>query len=142
MESSKILTVLCAFVLVVCLVLSITTLTVLRNAVEENDALQEDAAALVGNLNACVEDLNAALEESDSIPTSSDTSTPTDTLADSFCVREVNGKIGVYTSDGYLVHLLDVSVDTLPAADREALSAGICVGSWRELIAIIQDYTA
>ena len=135
------MTLICAFVLVVCLTLSITTLTVLRNAMEENDSLQEEAAALVGNLNTCIGEMNEMLVD-DSIPTGSDTSIPSNTDTDRFCIRAINGQIGIYTTDGYLVRLLDVSVDTLPQKDRDALNEGILVNSWRDLIAIIQDYTA
>lgn len=141
MDTSKIFTVICSFVLVVCLVLSITTLVVLRNAVEENDVLQQNAQTLVNTLDDCVNALNETSAKESSVPTSAGTE-ETDVLYDAFCVREVNGKIGIYTSDGYLIRLLDVQVETLPEADREALSKGICVNSWRELISMIQDYTA
>ena len=141
MDTSKLMTLICAFVLVVCLTLSITTLTVLRNAMEENGSLQEEAAALVGNLNTCIGEMNEMLVD-DSIPTGSDTSIPSNTDTDRFCIRAINGQIGIYTTDGYLVRLLDVSVDTLPQKDRDALNEGILVNSWRDLIAIIQDYTA
>jgi hypothetical protein len=141
MDISKLLAVLCCFVLIVCLTLSITTLVVLRNAVAENGALQNEAEALVAELNGCVDVLNQSIEQETSVPTVNDT-TKTDVLSDAFCIREVNGKIGVYTSDGYLIRLLEVNVDTLPQKDREALKKGIVINSWRELIAIIQDYTA
>ena len=141
MDISKLLAVLCCFVLIVCLTLSITTLVVLRNAVAENGALQNEAEALVAELNGCVDVLNQSIEQENSVPTVSDTA-QTDVLSDAFCIREVNGTIGVYTSDGYLIRLLEVNVDTLPQKDREALKKGIVINSWRELIAIIQDYTA
>ena len=141
MDISKLLTILCCFVLIVCLTLSITTLVVLRNAVAENYALQSEAEALVSELNGCVNVLNENIEQEDALPTVNE-STQTDVLSDAFCVREVNGKIGVYTSDGYLIRLLEANVDALPEKDREALKKGIVINSWRELIAIIQDYTA
>lgn len=141
MDISKLLAVLCCFVLIVCLTLSITTLVVLRNAVAENGALQNEAEALVAELNGCVDVLNQSIAQDNSVPTVNDTA-QADVLSDAFCIREVNGKIGVYTSDGYLIRLLEVNVDTLPQKDREALKKGIVINSWRELIAIIQDYTA
>lgn len=63
-----------------------------------------------------------------------------DVLYERFCVREENGKIGVYTEEGYLIRSLSVNVQTLPEADRAALKNGIEIHSWRELIALIQDY--
>ena len=141
MDISKLLAVLCCFVLIVCLTLSITTLVVLRHAVAENGALQNEAESLVAELNGCVDVLNQSIAQENSVPTVNDT-TQADVLSDAFCIREVNGKIGVYTSDGYLIRLLEVNVDTLPQKDREALKKGIVINSWRELIAIIQDYTA
>lgn len=141
MDISKLLTVLCCFVLIVCLTLSITTLIVLRNAVAENSVLQKEAEALVAELDGCVDVLNQNISVEDSLPTSTEPST-TDAPSESFCVREVNGKIGVYTSEGYLIRLLDVAVETLPQADREALKSGILVSSWQELIAVMQDYSA
>lgn len=141
MDASKILLVICAFALIVCLTLCITTLSVLRNAVAENGTLQSDANALVGELTSCVEQLNEYIDTSDSIEVSVGTDTK-GTTDGGFCMRDTNGTVGIYTSDGYLVKLLDVSVSTLPPAAREALAKGITVGSWEELISLIQDYTA
>jgi len=142
MDASKILTAVCALILLVCLVFSITSLTALRNAVDESAALKESTDDLIEELRACVANIYAEQKESDSLPTMKDPSAPTTVPTESFCLKESNGKIAVFTSDGYLVRFLDVSLDTLPPADREALSVGITVGSWRELISLIQDYTA
>lgn len=142
MDISKIWTAICGLTLAVCLTLSITTLTVLRNAVKENDAIQRQAQSLMDELNDCVEVLNQTQTNAeDSLPTSADTET-VKPVTDAFVVREVNGKIGVYTEDGYLIRLLEVSVDMLPAADRELLQKGIRVESWKELISLMQDYGA
>ena len=141
MDTSKILLIICAFALIVCLTLCITTLAVLRNAVAENGTLQSEATVLVQKLDECVDRLDEVTpEQNASIEVSGGTDT-TDT-AEGFCLRESNGSIGVYTTDGYLVKLLDVSVSTLPFAARQALQKGITVGSWEELIGLIQDYTS
>ncbi|MBR3893736.1 MAG: hypothetical protein IKJ35_01165 [Clostridia bacterium] len=142
MDASKILTAICALILLVCLVFSITSLTALRNAVDESAALKESTDALVEELRACLANINTEQPDSDSLPTMGDSSAQTPPPTEAFCLKEANGKIGVFTSDGYLVRLLEVSVDSLPPADREALSVGITVGSWRELMSLIQDYTA
>ena len=48
--------------------------------------------------------------------------------------------IGVFDSDGRAVRTVNVVVDTLPRADREALTAGIAVYSEEELQALIERY--
>jgi hypothetical protein len=67
--------------------------------------------------------------------------TPTDILVQTFCVRETEGRIAIYTGDGYLVRYLDVEVSLLPSEDQEALKHGITLSSWKELLALIEDYT-
>ena len=139
MDTSKILLILCCFVLTVCLTLSISTLVVLRNAIEEHGAVQKHAQGIVETLDACVNDLNELTTKDPSISASADPDKDSSKL--SFVLRETDGKIGVYSSAGDLLKLLSLSVDCLPKADRDALQKGITVNSWRELIAWIQDYT-
>ena len=138
MVFSKILTVLGSMLLAVCLTLSITTLVVLRNAVSENQVLQEDVRDCISELDGYVEDLKETTEK-DSVSTSTNIDN-TQTKQDGFCIRAEGKKIGVYTTDGYLVRILDVSLDTLPSADRELLTTGISVTSWNEALDVIQDY--
>lgn len=141
MDTSKLLAILCCFVLIVCLVLSISTLVVLRNAIAENEVLQNDAKELVSELDGYVEELNQSKPSDDSISASVNTD-QNGTKWDSFCIKETNGQIGIYASDGTLLKVLDISVSALPPADRDALAKGIQINSWRELIALVQDYTA
>ena len=138
MDTSKILLLLCCFVLIVCLTLSISTLVVLRNAIDENNSVQNDAMELVSELDGCVNDLNAVIQEN-SIPVSGTTADSKDIL---FWIRESEGKIAIYTADHYLIKVLDISVETLPPADREALSNGIGISSWQEALKLLQDYTS
>lgn len=141
MDMSKIFTVICCFILIVCLTLCISTLVVLRNSIAENEAVQNDALELVQNLDASLENMNQTLKEHDeSISVSVDDDRPVIQL-ESFVIRQINGKIGVYTSDGILLRVLDISLDMLPRRDREMLTEGITVGSLKELMALIQDYT-
>lgn len=142
MDASKILLVICAFALIVCLTLCITTLAVLRNAVAENGTLQSEATALVERLDGCVERLDGYTPEAEDGSIEVSGGADTSKVEKSFCLRESNGSIGVYTTDGYLIKVLDVSPSTLPKAAREALQKGITVGSWEELIGMIQDYTS
>lgn len=139
MDTSKILTILCCFILIVCLTFCITALVVLRNAVDESGTVQSRATELVQQLNSCMEVMKNMNGTGDSVQVSTNTA-QSEKLT--FCVRESNGKIGIYTADGLLLKVLDVAVETLPEADREALKNGITVASWQELISLIQDFTS
>ena len=55
MDITKIFAILCGFLLIICLTLSITCLVVMRNAVAETSVWQERAALLVNELDGCVE---------------------------------------------------------------------------------------
>ena len=81
----------------------------------------------------------AQTEASIQAPLSEDV--PADILVQEFCVRESNGTVAVYTGDGYFVRYLDVEVALLPKEDQEALKKGILLSSWKELLALIEDYT-
>ena len=140
MDTSKILMILCCFILIVCLTLCISTLVVLRNAIDEHGEVQSSAEALVGALDECLSDLTESTDKDDSISASADAN-KSNAEKMRFVVRELDGKIGIYTADGQLLKKIDVSVSLFPKADREALAKGIEVGSWQELITLIQDYT-
>ena len=58
-----------------------------------------------------------------------------------YTVREHEGKIGVWNSDGKLRMIIDVSVSSLPDADRDELSGGFTVSSEEELMALVEDYS-
>ncbi|MBQ2734860.1 MAG: hypothetical protein IJF33_03425 [Clostridia bacterium] len=141
MDTSKILIILCCFILIVCLTLCISALVVLRNAIDEHGTVQSNAQVLVDCLDSCVADLNEALTKDDSISASADAEKDT-TNSLTFVLRETDGKIGVYSSDGTLLKRLNVLVSDLPKVERDALAKGISVSSWQELISIIQDYTS
>lgn len=140
MDASRVFTVLCGFLLVICLVLSVTTAIILRQAVAENEAWRSHAEAPVLTPEVasteCVTCLGtAAPTEKEDAP-----SVDADILYHRLCMREVGGKIGIYSEDGYLIRTLNVAVKALPKKDQDALSKGIYVNSWEELIALIEDY--
>ncbi len=136
MDISRIISVMCVFLLAVCLILSITALTVLRNTVDESTRACMEVQGFLESL----EENQSVNEEPPETEVEVDNSIPVDVLSDRFCMREINGKIAIYTSDGYLVRLLDISVETLPHADQQALQQGIEVSSWKEILALIQDF--
>ena len=137
MDIAKLCTIICAFTLIVCLIFSITSLTSLRNALEENDALQAQTEALNERLDGCVDQLNQQLEQHFT-PTAAMPTVSEPTLY----LRESNGKVGVYTTEGDLLYQVDVSTLTLPPAERKALANGIEVRGWKELLALVRDYTS
>ena len=142
MDASKIFTILCAFLLVICLTLSITALVVMRNAVSESRSWHDRASMLVSNLDGILENIKEA-DGSLSTSTDPDEHAPTtdaDVLYNRFYLRTNEGKIGVFSEDGYLIRMIDVNIKTLPQEEQEMLQQGITVNSWRELIERIQDY--
>ena len=137
MDMTKLFGVICTFLLIVCLVFSITSLTSLRNALAENDALQAQAEELNAQLDLCIAQLNKKLEEH-FLPTASTTTENEPTLY----LREANGRVGVYTQAGELLYAVEGSSLTLPPVEREALVRGIEVHGWDELLTLIRDYTS
>ena len=135
MDISRIVSAACVVLLTLCFLLSICTVTVLRKAViQSTDACFE--------MQSYIENLDAA-PKAESLPvqdTEADSSVPVDVLADRFCIRESNGRVAIYTDDGYLIRLLEISVETLPAADRLALQQGIYRSSWKEVLDLMEDF--
>lgn len=58
-----------------------------------------------------------------------------------FIVREHMGRIGIFSSDGTLIEMIDVYVKTLPIADRSLLEEGFEVVGKQRLYSIIEDYS-
>ena len=139
MDTAKILTALCAFLLIVCLVLSITALTVLRNAMDETEALQRRTEAIMSGLGDCVDALEKETDEEESVSTSTDTVAPKETA---YRVLALGDKICVYDTEGSLIHVCDISITSLPQADREALAVGITLESWQAVRTLLTDYTS
>lgn len=141
MDHTRLMTILCAFLLLVCLVIAVIALTVMRNAVDESQALRARAQNLLEELGDSVEAMNALEEryaESVFLPTGESEEESAD---GGFTVRAEGGRIGVYTSEGKLIRILDIDLSALPRADRERLEKGIIVASLYELLALVQDYT-
>lgn len=56
------------------------------------------------------------------------------------CVlRAENGKIGIFTPEGYPIRYLNADLRTLPPADVAALEAGILINSRAELLERMED---
>lgn len=136
MNWTRLILILCVFLLCACLVFAVTALTVLRNAVAETGKVRTDAQALLN-------DLGSYLEVREKQTSSAETDEPAkqvSVLYDTFCVQESGGRVAIYTGTGELVRLTDIPVAALPQADREALREGIRFSSWKEVLALMQDY--
>ncbi len=137
MDMGKIFALLCALLLAVCLVLAVTTLTVLRNAVAENKAMQEEAAILMNVLSGSVDKLEDSIEVSIQKPQE-----PTDTTdqKDIYIVKSINGRICVCNEEGTVIYCTDLSLALLPDSDRELLEKGIRVEGLEGLVQLMNDY--
>ena len=135
MDVSRILIAICGFALSVCLFFSIGALSSLRRAIAQGHAAQEEAEDLIDRL-------DDRLEELESIPTDIEPLPNEEEEKKHFMVATVNRMIGVYNSQGELLRIVDVSIDTLPKAERERLQEGISASSWQEVEALLQDYDA
>ena len=140
MGLSKVFLFLGAGLLAVCLVLSITTLQVLRNALDENDLLQESAYELVGELNGCVRALNELAAPV--IPVNQEEGEKTEEVSakpETFWCRASGNYVGLYNGDGKLLRITEIPLDHLPASTRESLQKGISLSSWDEVFKLLRD---
>lgn len=137
MNRTRIILILCVFLLCACLVFAVTALTVLRNAVAETGQVRRDAQSMLDDM----EDvLRQARTDPPKQPEDSDNAQQVGVLYDRFCIRESNGRVAVYTESGELVRLTDIPVATLPRSDRDALRNGIRFTSWKEVLSLLQDW--
>ena len=139
---SKILNILCAFLLMVCLCISVTTLCALRNALDENQQLQKQAAQLLVELDRSVTVMDTIADDAvealatQTIPETTEEKSPT-----VYSLHSIGQKIGVYNTEENLIKLLDVDPKTLPLEIQNMLIDGITLSSWEELTKMIQDIT-
>ena len=138
MDTTKLFALLCGFLLIICLTLSITCLVVMRNAVEETSLWQSRAQALVNELDNCVQAMKD-FEVEDLPVLAPDTSNKEKEEA-RYCLRLYGDRIGIYDADGYLIQQSSARASLLPIQEREKLSVGIWVNSWAEVGALLQDY--
>ena len=136
MDITKIFAVLCGFLLIICLTLSITCLTVMRNAVAETSVWQGRAEALVGELEGCIQVIKDI--EVEDVPVI--VPNENEEIDTRYCLRLDSNSIGIYDADGYLIKQLKTPISLLPSQERERLSVGIWVNSWAEAAKLMQDY--
>lgn len=132
MDLTRALTALCLFLVSVCLVFCFCAIFSLRHTLNEVALWRTDMQETVTDIITDLDSEQTQADEKEEIAV--------DVLYDSFCVRNVEGKIGIYTSDGYLIRIVDIPVALLPIADQEALQSGISLTSWKEVLALIADF--
>ncbi len=138
MDITKIFAILCGFLLIICLTLSITCLVVMRNAVEETSVWQGRAEALVNELDGCVQAMKDI--ENEDVPVLAPDQTDKSEKKMRYCLRMEGDSLDVYDADGYLIKRLEMRVSLLPPKERERLTAGIWAESWAEMQILVQDY--
>ena len=138
MDITKIFAILCGFLLVICLTLSITCLVVMRNAVEETSVWQGRAESLVNELGGCIATMKEVENEDVAViaPEEEEKSAP----ANRYCLRLVDDRIGIYDADGFLIEELQMQTSLLPPSERQVLLAGIWAKSWADVQKLVQDY--
>ncbi len=139
MDASKIMLAVSALLLAVCLVLAISTLTSLRHAIAESKEVQMNTALAVESLGAYVAVLDQSTDKDASVEVSAGVST--DETKGGFVLRLCDGKVCVYTADGYLVKNVDIAPETLPPTVRKSLTEGISAEDWQSLLKLIEDLT-
>ena len=138
MDITKIFAILCGFLLIICLTLSITCLVVMRNAVEETATWQNRAELLVKELGGCVEVMKNI--EGEDVPVLAPEEEEQGKTNTRYCLRLDGERIGIYDADGYLIEYLETNSMLLPTKEREILSKGIWVESWKDLQKLLQNY--
>ena len=142
MDISRIVSVTCVLLLSLCFLIAIYTVTVLKNTLKESTETNLELKAFVETLENDLDTVASESAKEDLSNDKTDSSLPVDVLANQFCIRETNGRVAIYTADGYLIRLLDLSTDTLPSADRLALQQGIYLSSGKEVLALMEDFGA
>lgn len=139
---SKFFSVLCVFLLTVCLCISVTTLCALRNAPNENELLRQRTEELLEELDRSVLAMDAITEDAVQVLANQNQDSMTEEKNPTvYRLRSTGENIGVYTADGNLIKLLDVHPKTLPTEIQRMLAEGISLSSWDELVEMIQDIT-
>ena len=136
MNRTRSILILCVSLRCVCLVFAITALTSLRNAIAETGQVRRDAQSMLSELDVALRENQDAAAGT----TKSDDAQQVGVLYDRFCVRESGGQVAIYTEAGELVRLTGISVAALPKSDRDALRDGIRFTSWKEVLALLQDW--
>ena len=138
MDITKLFALLCGFLLIICLTLSITCLVVMRNAVEESSLWQTRAQALVNELDGCVQAMKEM--ETQDLPVIAPDTNEQENSHTRYRIRLDGDRIGVYDSDGYLIQHADLLATLLPPPERQRLQEGIWVDSWEKVGRLLQDY--
>ena len=141
MDRPKLLGICTVISVLLSLFMTTVSLLALQDLTENSQRQKEDLREMAEDFKACIKDMELSAEADGSMSTVTDTmGSVSEPQSASFYAKTVNGRIGIYTEDGYLVRLLELNVATLPDGERAALEKGIFKDSWEELLALLQDY--
>ncbi len=138
MTVSKLMSILCCFLLLVCLTLSVTALTVFRNAIAEDKTREAQAEEILSRLEELAAGITQAPKED--IPVSGDVSDVPIEVAVGYTLRAEGNRIGIYTEGDCLIRYLDADLSLLPGTEQTLLREGITVPTYRELLKKLQSY--
>ena len=125
MDISRIVSVACVLLLSLCCLLSIYAVAVLQRALIESTEACFEVKAILETMEP---EPVASTEDNDLSESDSDSSLPVDVLADHFCIRETNGKIAIYTADGYRTTRSTTERQLLLHAHPESVAVGEALG--------------
>ena len=132
----SILLIVFGIMLALCLFLSVASVAMLSKS-------RESAAAAAAQNEERMEDIFMRLERIEQADRQTDDEsieTNIDALgSNGFLIRELDGKIGVYTKSGALLKVVDIPIKLFPRQEQQAIQNGIEVDSIDELLKIMQD---
>ncbi len=131
MKLSILFRALCMLTVAASLILSLVALTELSEC-------QETGRALNGRQQRLIMRMDEVANRLEDIP--EDTPTGKEEEPTLFRLTAVGDGIAVYTEDGLLVKKVTLPLSLLPVAERRALEGGLVVGSWEEVLEILEDY--
>ena len=123
-----------------CLCLTLTTILTVYTLAKQNQSHREALSQALEVLSNQMETLQSVVDGSESPSTDIPVNTYEDT--NFFCLKSVNGRVGVYTAEGDLIRLTDIEISTLPDQERRSLEQGIYTSSWKEILHLLQDFGA
>ncbi len=133
--------ILCIYIIIMLVVCALAVQT-LKSTTPPQDVTEDETTDTISPVTQIV--YIPVISETDSdttYETEFKTEKESETEETKYTVRSHEGKIGIFTGNDTLVHVIDVYIKTLPKADRNLLEKGFSIIGEDELRSIIEDYT-